>query len=136
MCYMRIHKSHPQLHTIEIVQTVYAFNCAECGSEYYVRGAWTQADGTLRCGQCAEKQPHGWPVHYYWCPRCRQAKRDCEKHWPSHRGQWCLDCSAAEKNPEPVTATCQHCGDSFNPKRRDARYCSTRCRTAAHRAKR
>jgi hypothetical protein len=34
-----------------------------------------------------------------------------------------------------VTGTCTHCGESFHPKRSSARYCSTRCRVAAHRAK-
>jgi hypothetical protein len=30
--------------------------------------------------------------------------------------------------------TCEHCGASFTPQRSTARFCSTRCRTAAHRA--
>ena len=32
--------------------------------------------------------------------------------------------------------TCLHCGDEFVPARRDARYCSGRCRVAQHRANR
>jgi hypothetical protein len=32
-------------------------------------------------------------------------------------------------------ATCAHCGANFEAKRTTARYCSTRCRVAAHRAK-
>jgi hypothetical protein len=34
-----------------------------------------------------------------------------------------------------VSATCAHCGTSFEPKRCSARYCSTKCRVAAHRGK-
>lgn len=29
---------------------------------------------------------------------------------------------------------CAHCGESFQPARADARYCSTACRVSAHRA--
>jgi hypothetical protein len=31
------------------------------------------------------------------------------------------------------TRTCDHCGTEFQAKRSNARYCSTRCRVAAHR---
>jgi phosphoglycolate phosphatase-like HAD superfamily hydrolase len=34
---------------------------------------------------------------------------------------------------ERVLAECQHCGTTFDPKRPDAKYCSTRCRKAASR---
>jgi hypothetical protein len=33
-----------------------------------------------------------------------------------------------------VRPACAHCGETFVPKRTTARYCSTRCRVAAHRA--
>lgn len=47
-------------------------------------------------------------------------------------------------NPAPVTATpaandgrvCEACGDSFVPKRTDARYCGDACRQRAHRERR
>ncbi|MGX9350085.1 hypothetical protein ACS3QZ_02680 [Shimia sp. W99] len=32
-----------------------------------------------------------------------------------------------------VQPTCQHCGEPFEPIRRTGKYCSTRCRVAAHR---
>lgn len=32
--------------------------------------------------------------------------------------------------------TCEHCHEPFVPTRSDARYCSTRCRVAAHRSRR
>jgi len=31
--------------------------------------------------------------------------------------------------------TCSHCGQSYEPKRSNSRYCSTKCRVAHHRAK-
>jgi hypothetical protein len=34
-----------------------------------------------------------------------------------------------------VHVPCAHCGEPFKPERTTARYCSTRCRVAAHRAK-
>jgi hypothetical protein len=40
------------------------------------------------------------------------------------------DRKPADHTPKP----CQHCGERFVPTRSDARYCSTRCRVAAHRA--
>ena len=36
----------------------------------------------------------------------------------------------------PHPRPCGHCAQEFRPKRFDALYCSTRCRVAAHRAKR
>ena len=35
----------------------------------------------------------------------------------------------------PSTKPCETCGESFSPKRSTARFCSTKCRVAAHRAK-
>ncbi len=37
--------------------------------------------------------------------------------------------------PVPVLIPCEVCGESFQPKRKTARYCSTRCRVAHHRAR-
>jgi hypothetical protein len=36
--------------------------------------------------------------------------------------------------PEPIAA-CVHCGDTFTRQRRTAKYCSTKCRVAAHRSR-
>lgn len=35
---------------------------------------------------------------------------------------------------QDLTRACEHCGEMFTPTRSDARFCSTRCRVAAHRA--
>ena len=37
------------------------------------------------------------------------------------------------RRPESDGHACDHCGQSFAAKRSDAKYCSPRCRTAAHR---
>lgn len=39
---------------------------------------------------------------------------------------------AAQRTP-PEPRNCAHCGDSFEPKRSDAKTCSQRCRVAMHR---
>src|ERR1035437_10840051 len=36
---------------------------------------------------------------------------------------------------EALARECRHCGNGYIPRRSDSRYCSTRCRVAAHRAK-
>jgi hypothetical protein len=38
------------------------------------------------------------------------------------------------KDPDTRTRACARCGATFTPARSDARYCSARCRVAAHRA--
>lgn len=129
---MRVHSSHPQVEKVEIVQTVYAFTCAACGDAHYVRGARVQADGTLRCYKCDGRKRGG--TFYRWCPRCRTAKslRDFEPdRIDAGRHQWCLECVAVDGDK---ARCCAWCGSEFTPKRSDARFCSGRCRVAAHRS--
>jgi hypothetical protein len=123
---MKVHKSHPQLEKVEVVHRGYIFECPGCGRDFHVRYARVQADGSLRCPDCSNGS-------MCWCAGCGAAKPSGEmqrNRWnePGHR---CLDCAAAEPQPK----TCDRCGEEFTPKRRDARYCSGRCRVAAHRAK-
>jgi hypothetical protein len=40
-----------------------------------------------------------------------------------------------QKKPPRPAATCGRCGETFAPARADARFCSGKCRVAAHRAK-
>jgi hypothetical protein len=42
-----------------------------------------------------------------------------------------------KKDPAPVNLTrvCEQCSDEYTPNRSDSRYCSTKCRVAAHRGK-
>ena len=128
---MRVHGSHPQVRKVDIFKNVYVFDCPDCGGEFYIRGAWVQPDGTLRCRKCSERDSS-----YRWCPRCHQAKPFKEFESDRHdagRHQRCLECVEAQQEQESLTRACDRCGTEFTPTRRDARYCSGRCRVAAHR---
>jgi hypothetical protein len=81
---------------------------------------------------------------YRWRVRCRGCGtvmesaygNDCPPETCSDR---CRQRVWRAMNPtepaEPTERPCEHCGEPFEARRRDARYCSGRCRTAAHRAK-
>jgi hypothetical protein len=118
-------------------RTAIVFQCAQCQDTFYVRGAHVQADGSLRCRKCS--QIKGLADAVDWCPLCREAKPyrafEPDDH-PSRRGyraRWCLECAAAQKESASPAKVCEHCGNEFLPARRDARFCSGRCRVAAHR---
>ena len=51
----------------------------------------------------------------------------------TRNAEWMRRKRAASPSQHPLQS-CAHCGTSFEPKRSTARYCSTRCRVAAHRA--
>jgi formylmethanofuran dehydrogenase subunit E len=73
--------------------------------------------GVFTCHTCVETavQPRAWGrLPRYCSPACEPK--------PVSRAK-----------PRP-TIKCAVCGESFSPRRRDARTCSTRCRVAAHRA--
>jgi hypothetical protein len=99
-------QKHPQVRSgIDFVR-VWLFTCPGCGTEYYARGARVQADGTLLCIRCNED------------PAAEERTREWQ----------------APQQSEPRTRECDHCGRSFTYQRGTARFCSQRCRTAAHRA--
>jgi hypothetical protein len=59
-------------------------------------------------------------------PKCAKVRRDQTRT----RGNWHRQPVKVEHEPQ----YCDHCGDEFLPTRKDARFCSGRCRVAAHRA--
>lgn len=120
--------SHPQVYTVEEVIHPRVFDCAVCGEGFYIRDAIVQRDGSLQCRECSTTDRRG----YRWCPECRQAKPPAE----FFRDNWaqCSDCWDARLHPAPIVNVCERCGAEFTPARRDARFCSGRCRVAAHRA--
>lgn len=61
------------------------------------------------------------------CIACQETRRLAMKAAAARRRR-------AER-PAPLIA-CQHCGSQFEATRRSARFCSDRCRVAAHRRKR
>ena len=65
---------------------------------------------------------------HFCCQECAGAFEDTrrERHNARRRQK------RAEAAREPLA--CENCGEPFTPRRSDARYCSTRCRVAAHRA--
>jgi hypothetical protein len=81
------------------------FHCG-CGASWYSYLPEGEKPTTLACDQC----------------RRRERKRLSQREW---RG------SDVPHDPRP----CGHCGETFQPERTTARYCSTRCRVAANRAK-
>jgi hypothetical protein len=74
-----------------------------------------------RCWICGEMFFATWPTRY--CSRrCLRAR--WRRRWRRSRAK------------VPDDLRCGRCGGSFTPTRSDARYCSLRCRVAAHRARR
>jgi len=65
------------------------------------------------------------------CPVCARAvrgRRVCSDHCEAQREN-------VRRRVEQQERDCAHCGEPFTPRRRDARYCSGRCRVAATRAR-
>ncbi len=97
---------HPQAHLDIQIRNVWVADCAECGRTEYLRHAVVGDDDKLRCVDC---DPRPWEERREWTP-------------------------PEPEQPEPIERHCAHCGGALNPSaRRDARYCGTRCRVAAHR---
>jgi hypothetical protein len=92
------------------------------------------------CEDCGEPEVRGKRA-----TRCRECQR---KHARELRGRRQRDRRAVAaglveyQNTDffrlmvPVRAPCRHCGTPFLRQRTTARYCSTRCRVAAHRGRR
>ena len=87
------------------MRTVWVFTCPDCGKDFYLGAARLGEDSELRCGRCDDGE--GWQRGFHYEP--------------------------PEVEKEIVAFVCANCGDEFTPARSDARYCSTRCRVAAHR---
>jgi hypothetical protein len=109
---------HPAI-GIEL-STIRVFTCADCGLKWPSR--WTihcSEDGTrLYCRYC---EPSG--CRWNWCTRHGHVitTGECKKGY-------------VPESSVVHTPTCQRCGQVFTARRSDARYCSGRCRVAAHRA--
>ena len=98
-------------HTADALD-VWTRPCCDCEQDLVLLAKpgrrFTRADGPRRCHGCqAIAERASWA----------KAKRK----------------QRAAVAPDPSTV-CEHCGESFIRKRSTARYCSTRCRVAAHRA--
>ena len=90
------------------------------------RTGWLNTRG--RCRYCGESllRWHHVPAHLCSTRCARERKRATSRAW-----------AKASYQPHERTAhgaTCGHCGERFDATRSDARFCSPRCRVAAHRA--
>jgi hypothetical protein len=94
--------------------------CADCGVEYFM-------DRCARyCDECAER-------------RRAEANREAQRRRRQRETRQRRLAAGVWKRTEHflvgAAVACANCGETFPPERTTARYCSTRCRVAAHRAK-
>jgi len=94
---------------------------------YYRKG------GSPFCHRCAEK--------YYDIPAMREKNcQGCGRfiygyHPKPYCAPRCESKASYERNKkQPVPIQCLRCQETFTPKRTDTKYCSTKCRVAAHRS--
>ncbi len=86
-----------------------------------------------RCKQCQEFWDRSQKVV---CPDCGKTHRAVRTNPPPRCEKCAYAARLARKRAAPPSETiCQHCGESFTPKRSDAVYCSAKCRVYAHRKK-
>ncbi|GFH00018.1 hypothetical protein MHIP_05010 [Mycolicibacterium hippocampi] len=121
------------------------FTCSACPREEKFRWLYARctAEGALLCNHCAlQWHVGGRYVGWRLCRRCR------EPRWVGdERSQFTLSpvayainrticdrCVSEDRRTVAVTTECAQCRNPFTAKRSDARFCSGRCRTAAHRA--
>jgi hypothetical protein len=136
---------HPYMWTGWVEVT--AFACAACGRDWRMQKGTIPTDAKgqhLYCPYHDEGPDHADPCgpfdvvtdgpitrrqhSYYWCENGKHVSigTPCStRHSP-----WLA------LRPNRPQQDCQHCGTAFAPARSDARYCSGRCRVAAHRARR
>lgn len=118
---------------------VWVYTCPRCDPDQVHRAGWyipCSEDGrTLFCRWHAPQREYpstnykGEPftartTAYLWCRR--------GWHVTGERCGEGAHITSRTRTPEP--RACQRCGETFTPTRSDARFCSARCRVAAHRA--
>ena len=86
-----------------------------------------------------ERNPDGgtWPWWHYRQHICRTCRRPIFCHVqdkPALRCAFCVgDTIRLNKRKKPQPKTCEICGETFTPKRHDAKTCTTACRQMAYR---
>jgi hypothetical protein len=138
-------RSHPQVEETVVWRTVWAFSCPRCECRFKLFHAKPLADGTLVCRWCFG------PEDEHDLLRCKQ----CGKMLPTSEFErepdpafdqtaaalggysMLIECRSCRRprTPDIAERDCEHCGTSFTPSRSDARFCSLRCRVAAHRTR-
>lgn len=125
--------------TVYDVRERRTYVCAGCDREHYLqRRQAANSDGRPICWDCTPRGRDD--VRHYLCTRCVRPRR--QEEFPAARRTYgtpatvctvCLEAEAAARRPTP--RPCERCAGTFTPARSDARFCSGRCRVAAHRAK-
>jgi hypothetical protein len=89
-----------------------------------------------RCAGCGVKVRLSIYAPCRYCRECA-ARRKAEANRRAQRRRRYWEKRVRHKAAGLVEGTlaCAHCGKRFRPQRSSARYCSTRCRVAAHRHK-
>ena len=93
----------------------------------------------IRCCDCGKPEVRG--VQAKRCREC-QGQRDRERRVHAQRKGRLLAAGLVAEQTQgifrvlvAVKGVCRQCGEEFPRRRTTARYCSTRCRMAAHRGK-
>jgi len=126
---------HQRTELVRVKRTY--FYCTKCHREH--RFSWFTAycneAAELLCMSCRCGGPD-----LRLCRRCHQPRQldrfGTAGQWPcqSSTCHECLRGSPATKEPLQRECECSHCETTFTAGRSDAKFCSPRCRTAAHRA--
>jgi len=80
---------------------------------------------------------HRWRARVVSGPNLRRTRNLCSPECrrlaeaARHRARW----ARQPREPASYTVSCESCGDGFTAGRSSTRFCSTRCRVAAHRAR-
>lgn len=118
---------HPAIHEVYIPTLAYHCSVCDHGPLKTTRLIPATAEGDLVC------RKH-WDRKYWWCQNHGGHLVDAYAAWEAGN-RWKEKCPGPDPKPTP-TPTCQHCGEDFIPKRSDAKFCSSKCRVAAHRGAR
>jgi len=91
----------------------------------------------LMCAECASKTSWQTGRTFKQCKGCNRTIGFRANSYASATLFCTRTCAASyvARGGLVEDIACQHCGSAFTPARSDAKYCSGKCRVAAHRAK-
>ena len=111
------HSSQPHPSAKTGTVRIWTYECAACGQTFEARKFTPcDEDGTLYCSPDVPAGGHRW----------------CSVGGHVFVGDKCTVSHDKSVKPQNVR-TCENCGKLMVGRRSDARYCSARCRVAAHR---
>lgn len=113
----------------------------------WTEGGYVWADG-VRCSDCIPEKVSGHDYFKRECSSCGAetilARRSfygaVTRGFANYCSNTCRNLHYRDKyfghtKAKNLTVDCEHCSEPFVQKRSDSRYCSSKCRVAAHRAK-